>query len=223
MPNTILKLTIRDPIGEVPDLVIDKFEGYQRSPVFKFSTPRFIASGNAVFDGARHLNTRFQWSIGAQMSIADAFVLDDFIELQNERLSLYKGDVDNAAARLALTRVGVGNWVVQSDNGTAYRLTALPASSSGNWVTLTARIDGLLLLDEYQPLSSRMLATRTPVSGSTATVGGRTIGFGQAICHIALAADNPRTLLGAGSVDYTSGDIPQLVQFSAVELPVISV
>ena len=223
MPNLILKLTIRDPIGEVPDLVIDKFEGYQRSPVFSFSAPRFIASGNAVFDGARHLKTKYQWSIGAQMSLADALDFDDFVELQMERLSLYKGDVDNSAARLAMTRVGVGNWVVQSDTGVAYRLTALPASTSGSWTTLASRLDGMFFIEEYQPLSSRVFANKTAVSGSEAVIRSKTVGFGQFRCMIMPAADNPRTLLGAGSVDYTSGDIPQLVQFSAVELPVISV
>ncbi len=44
--------------------------------------------------------------------------------------------VANQTARLALTNQLIGDMAVQTDNSTTYVLTALPASTNGNWTAI---------------------------------------------------------------------------------------
>ena len=88
----------------------------------------------------------------------------------------------NQAARLALTNQLLGDMCVQTDTGTTYVLTALPASANGNWtaiglasapVTSVAGRTGAVVLS-FTDLSGQITQAQLPTS----------IGAGSALTSI---------------------------------------
>lgn len=86
--------------------------------------------------------------------------------------------VANQAARLALSNVQIGDAAKQTDNGITYILSALPASTDGNWVSIgDTSIDASEIVSGV--ISTARLGTGTPSAsnflrgdGTWATAGG---------------------------------------------------
>lgn len=87
MPD-VLRLTIRDPLNAIPDLVIESFDdgGYSRSIVQQIQSPTFTATGVGLLTGtiARY---RFTWELAVSLPKLQALHLESFVMLQDRRYS----------------------------------------------------------------------------------------------------------------------------------------
>lgn len=79
------QVTIRDPLGVLPDLAIANLAGgYSRNVVQQISLAEFTRSGNAVLKGTTTPH-RYSWQIVARMAELDALHLFALIQRQQER------------------------------------------------------------------------------------------------------------------------------------------
>jgi hypothetical protein len=75
-------------------------------------------------------------------------------------LSRFRGQVADQAARLALSSALAGDWVVQSDTGRSWILSATPATTAGNWVDFGDR-----LIDAADIISGIIATARLAATG----------------------------------------------------------
>lgn len=119
-----------------------------------------VAEGDILFVGANGVLSRLPaadnelltWVAGSPTTIPIGSAANDVLRLGADGLvpsanipaasiARYYGSVANEAARTALTATDVqpGDWVLQSDNGRSYVLSATDPSSLANWVNFADR------------------------------------------------------------------------------------
>lgn len=81
------QITLRDPLNQIPDVVMEAFapDGYSRSPVNTKTFAEFTANGTGLIEGPTG-GTRYLFNVTVDLALPDALRLEAMAELQNERL-----------------------------------------------------------------------------------------------------------------------------------------
>lgn len=81
------ELTIRDPLGQIPDLVLIAIaDGYNRSFAQQITLAEFTQSGNPVLKGA-YGQGRYIWEVAVTLTALDALHWQALFSAQQERYS----------------------------------------------------------------------------------------------------------------------------------------